>query len=214
VDRTLGRLGVRRLSVVVATHQSRDHHAGLLQVVKRFPVGLFLDGRDGVKDASFLALEAEVRRRRIPIRATRAGERLRVGRMTIRILWPPRRTAGEAPPDDPNDRATVAIVSEGDFDLFLSADAESHVLLPLDLPQVDAMKVPHHGSADPGLPQLLKRLQPRVAAIETGRGNRYGHPTPPTLQALRRVPRVYRTDRDGTTELTVTGGRIAIRTHR
>jgi competence protein ComEC len=88
------------------------------------------------------------------------------------------------------------------------------VLLPLDLPQVDAMKVPHHGSADPGLPQLLKRLQPRVAAIETGRGNRYGHPTPPTLQALRRVPRVYRTDRDGTTELTVTGGRIAIRTHR
>jgi competence protein ComEC len=214
VDRTLGRLGVRRLSVVVATHQSRDHHAGLLQVVKRFPVGLFLDGRDGVKDASFLALEAEVRRRRIPIRGTRAGERLRVGHMTISILWPPRRTAGEPPPDDPNDRATVAIVSEGDFDLFLSADAESHVLLPLDLPQVDAMKVPHHGSADPGLPQLLKRLQPRVAAIETGRGNRYGHPTPPTLQALRRVPRVYRTDRDGTTELTVTGGRIAIRTHR
>jgi competence protein ComEC len=215
VDRTLKRLGVRKLSVVVATHQSRDHHGGLLQVVKRFRVGLFLDGRDGVPDASFDALEREVDRRRIPRRATRAGERLRVGRMTIRVLWPPPRAAGEPPPGNPNDRATVAIVSEGGFDLFLSADAESGPLLTLALPRVDAMKVPHHGSADRGLPQLLERLRPKVAAIETGRGNSYGHPTPPTLDALRgRVPRVYRSDRDGTTELTVDGDRIAIRTHR
>jgi competence protein ComEC len=214
VDRALRRLGVRRLSVVVATHQSRDHHAGLLQVVKRFPVGLFLSGRDGNPDPSFVALEQEVDRRRIPRRPARAGEQLRLGRMTIRLLWPPPRDAA-TPLGDPNNRAAVAIVSEGDFDLFLSADAESGVVDGLDLPRVDVMKVPHHGSADPGLPQLLDRLRPRVAAIETGRGNPYGHPVPSTLDALRaRVPRVYRSDRDGTTELTVSGGRIAIRTHR
>jgi competence protein ComEC len=215
VDRTLRRLGVRKLSLVVATHQSRDHHAGLLQVVKRFRVGLFLDGRYGVPDASFIALENEVDRRKIPRRPAQAGERLRIGGMTVRILWPPPRHPGEPPPANPNERATVAVVSEDGFDLFLSADAESPVLLPLDLPHVDAMKVPHHGSADPGLPQLLDRLTPQVAAIETGRGNRYGHPTPFTLDALRRrVPRVYRSDRDGTIELTVSDGRIAIRTHR
>jgi len=214
VDRTLRRLGVQKLSVVVATHQSRDHHAGLLQVVKRFPVGLFLDGRDGVRDASFIALEREVDRRRVPRRPSRAGERLRVGGMVIRILWPPARREGP-PPGDPNERATVAVVSEGGFDLLLSADAESPVLSKLRLKRVAAMKVPHHGSADPGLPHLLDRLKPTVAAIETGRSNRYGHPRPPTLAALRnRVPRVYRTDRDGTTELTVIGDRIAIRTHR
>jgi competence protein ComEC len=215
VDRTLKRLGVRKLSVVVATHQSRDHHAGLLQVVKRFPIGLFLDGRYGVRDASFDQLEREVDRRRIARRPAHAGETLNVGQMRIRVIWPPPRSPDQRPPANPNERATVAIVSAGDFDLFLSADAESEVLLPLDLPRVDAMKVPHHGSADPGLPQLLDRLRPRVAAIETGRGNPYGHPTPATLDALRaRVPRVYRSDRDGTTELTVTGDRIAIRTHR
>ena len=215
VDRTLRRLGVTKLSVVVATHQSRDHHAGLLQVVKRFPIGLFLDGRDGVPDGSFDELEHEVDRRRIPRRPTRAGERLHVGGMTIRILWPPPRAPGSPPPANPNERATVAIVSEGGFDLFLSADAESGPLLKLELPRVDAMKIPHHGSADPGLPELLARLEPKIAAIETGRGNRYGHPTPPTLGALRRrVPRVYRSDRDGTTELAISGDRIAIRTHR
>jgi competence protein ComEC len=215
VDRTLRRLGVRKLSVVVATHQSRDHHAGLLQVVRRFPVGLFLDGRDGVRDPSFVALEREVDRRRIPRRATRAGERLQVGTVSVRILWPPPRPAGSPPTGDPNGRATVAIVSAGGFDLLLSADAESPVLQKLQLPRVEAMKVPHHGSADPGLRQVLDRLRPAVAAIETGRGNPYAHPRPSTLAALRaRVPRVYRTDRDGTIELTVGRNRIAIRTHR
>jgi competence protein ComEC len=214
VDRTLRHLGVRRLSVIVATHQSRDHHAGLLQVVRRFPVGLFLDGRYGVNDPTFADLERQVDSRHIPRRAVQRGQRLRVGAMTIQVLWPPPR-GHLPPPANPNERAAVAIVSEGGFDLFLSADAESPVDLQLPLRHVDAMKVPHHGSADPGLPELLKRLRPRVAAIETGRGNSYGHPRPSTLDALRRrVPLVYRTDRDGTVELTVIGDRLAIRTHR
>ena len=46
------------------------------------------------------------------------------------------------------------------------------------------MKVSHHGSADPGLPEVLERLRPQVAAIEVGAGNTYGHPTPETLAAL------------------------------
>jgi competence protein ComEC len=58
-------------------------------------------------------------------------------------------------------------------------------------------------------------LRPAVAGIEVGRDNPYGHPRPPTLEALRRrVPRVYRTDRDGTVELTVDNGRLRVRTHR
>jgi competence protein ComEC len=214
VDRVLHHLGVRRLSVVVATHQSRDHHGGLLQVIRRFPVGLFLDGGDGTTAPTYRELLREVDRRGIPRRPTRAGETLRLGAMSIRILWPPPRLPGPAPAD-PNPRATVAIVSEHGFDLFLSADAESPTILPLDLPAVEAIKVPHHGSDDPGLSQVLSRLRPAVATIETGRGNDYGHPRPSTLDALRgTVPRVYRTDRDGTVELTVEPGGMRVRTHR
>jgi competence protein ComEC len=98
------------------------------------------------------------------------------------------------------------LVSVGEFDLFLSGDAESEALAQYDLPDVEAMKVSHHGSSDPGLPQLLRRLRPQVAAIEVGEDNSYGHPTPSTLAALRAaVPHVYRTDRDGTVKLTVRG---------
>src|SRR3712207_8875886 len=50
----------------------------------------------------------------------------------------------------------------------------------------DAMKVSHHGSRDEGLPAVLRRLRPKVAAIEVGEGNSYGHPAPETLAALDR----------------------------
>ena len=77
------------------------------------------------------------------------------------------------------------------------------------------MKVSHHGSADPGLPDVLRRLAPRVAAVEVGAGNPYGHPTPSTLAALdAAVPGVYRTDRDGSVRLTVRGAGLAVETGR
>ena len=77
------------------------------------------------------------------------------------------------------------------------------------------MKVSHHGSADPGLPEVLKRLQPQVAAIEVGKGNSYGHPTAETLAALKAaVPHVYRTDRDGTVRVSVGAGLLTVGTER
>jgi competence protein ComEC len=108
----------------------------------------------------------------------------------------------------------VAVVSSGAFDLFLSADAESEALLPLELPEVEAMKVPHHGSSDPGLPAVLERLKPALAAIEVGH-NTYGHPAPSTLQALGRaaVP-IYRTDRHGTVSLAVAGRELRVETEQ
>ena len=109
----------------------------------------------------------------------------------------------------------MAVVSSGDFQLLLSADAESVALLPLTLPDVDAMKVPHHGSADPGLPEVVRRLRPELAAIEVGEGNTYGHPTPSTLGALTRAGmRTFRTDRDGTVSLTVEHGEMRVHTER
>jgi len=88
------------------------------------------------------------------------------------------------------------------------------VLRRIVLPQVEAMKVPHHGSSDPGLPEVLERLHPQVAVIPVGR-NTYGHPAPSTLAALRAaVPVVRRTDRDGTVRLHVVGARIRVEAAR
>ena len=215
VARLLRKAGVDRLALVVATHASRDHHGGLVDVMERFPVDALLDGGDGTADPAFRALLREAQSRgvrRIPATAP-LTLRLAGGGLRIDVLSQSPRPAGPAP-EDPNPRAAVALVTAGAFDLFLSADAESDALAPLDLPDVDAMKVPHHGSSDPGLPGLLDRLDPEFAAIEVG-PNTYGHPAPSTLDALERAGvETYRTDRHGTVTLTIDKGEMRIDTER
>ena len=213
VARLLRRAGVSRLAIVVATHASRDHHGGLVDVLHRYPVGLLLDGGDGNPHPGLQAVRDEAARRHVRIEPAVAPMTLRAGGLRIHVLSPLPRPAGPAP-EDPNPRAVVAIVSSGAFDLLLSADAESEALLPLDLPDVEAMKIPHHGSSDSGLPEVLRRLRPEIAGIEVGL-NSYGHPTPSTLAALEHAGvATYRTDRDGTVTLTVTHGQMKVATER
>jgi competence protein ComEC len=212
VYRLLRDKGVSHLNLVVATHPSRDHQGGLHEVLERIPTDALLENGYGTRDPDFRRLITEAREKGVDRLAAQAGQVLHVGRLTITILSPQPRPPGTPPPDDPNPIGVAAIVSEGDFDLWLSADAESEAILPLPLRPVEAMKVSHHGSGDPGLPQVLERLRPQVAAIEVGEGNSYGHPAPETLAALaKQVPHVYRTDRDGTVTLTIAedGMRVA-----
>jgi competence protein ComEC len=215
VYRELRAAGVHRLDLMVSTHQSRDHQGGLHEVLERIPTRLMLENGQGTRDPDYARLLAEADAHGVRHVAAAAGQVFRVGRLTIRILGPRPAAPGAPPPDDPNPIGVAAIVSEGSFDLWLSADAESDAILQYALRPVEAMKVSHHGSADPGLPEVLKRLRPRIAAIEVGEGNSYGHPKPETLAALRAaVPHVYRTDRDGTVALTVSGGAMSVATHR
>jgi len=204
--------GVERLDLVVATHASADHHGGLVEVLEHIPVDLLLDGGDGTADLEFRAMLAEAERRGVRTVAASAGQTLAVGGLAVEILSPEPRPPGPAP-NDPNPRAVTAVVSAGEFELLASGDAESPSLAPLDVPDVDLLKVPHHGSADEGLVEVLQRMRPEVAAIEVGEKNTYGHPAPATLEALRDAgATVYRTDLDGTVTVTVAGGEMAVAT--
>jgi DNA polymerase-3 subunit delta len=168
----------------------------------------FASGPFGARASASIAMLAAGRR--VPRAPSDAGQVVRVGALELRVLWP-RRDPPAPPGAEPNDRATVIHLRDGEFDLLLTADAESSVTAGLDLPAIDALKVAHHGSEDPGLADLLRRLRPRVAVIECGARNLYGHPTPATLAALAAaVPIVRRTDRDGTVRLRVHDGRMAV----
>jgi competence protein ComEC len=209
--RELRAAGVGRLDALVLTHAQADHEGMADAVLREHPARLVLNGGAGGESPVQRGLPGWAARSGARLEPARAGQTIRFGPLELRVLWPPPAdAAAAAAAGDPNDRAVVADVRLGGFDLLLPADAESGVTGLLDLPEVDAVKVAHHGSADPGLARELARLRPRFAAIEVGAGNTYGHPAPSTLAALRSVPAVVRTDRDGTVRLRVRDGRMRV----
>jgi len=211
--RRLREAGVGGLDALVLSHASADHLGGAAEVLRAHPAALVLDGDPWSRSALHARAMEAARRGGARVVTASAGQELALGALRLRVLWPPARASSGPPPGaDPNDSAVVALVRHAGLDVLLPADAESGVLRRLALGPVDVLKVAHHGSADPGLPALLGALRPRVAAIGVGADNTYGHPAPATTAALLTVPRVLRTDRDGTVTLRASGAGLAIST--
>jgi competence protein ComEC len=213
VDAQLKGLGVKSLAAIVLTHPQRDHVGGAAAVLEQEPVGFVLDPRIPAKSADEKAALAAASAHHVRVVLARAGETFRLGRLTLRVLWP----AGEAAPGaDPNDSAIVILASYGGTDALFTADAESNVTLPLRPQAVEILKVAHHGSEDEGLDALLELLRPRVAVISVGKNNDYGHPDPSTLATLESSPglSVYRTDEDGRVTVDSDGQQLVVDTEK
>ncbi len=218
-DLTLGRLGEqlpffqRRIDVMLLTHPHQDHVAGLLEVLRRYQIGLVLDsGRtfDNPSYTRFLALARTEPGARL-VKA-RAGQRLQLdARTTVTILYPSGADAeGPLPDDDINNASVVAMLRSDAFTALLTGDAEAPVEARLAkrglLVPVDVLKVGHHGSKSSTSAPMLANAQPVVALISDGVDNDYGHPSPKTLVALAEVgARIRRTDLEGSVEITSDG---------
>ena len=75
------------------------------------------------------------------------------------------------------------------------------------------LKVTHHGSNTSSTPLFLSRFPPKVAVIQCGADNPYGHPTPETLDRLQRVgAKVFRNDEDGDVIATIKDQELKVAT--
>ena len=200
--------GIKRLDALMLTHAETDHEGAAAAVIRAYAPRLVVDGGAGwpsrVQRDARRALAAP------RIHAPAAGEAITLGAADASACCGRRR----APPGwrangNPNDNALVTRLEANGAVACCSPPTRRARCSRRWRPQpVDVLKVSHHGSADPGLPALLTRLQPRIAAIEVGRHNTYGHPAPSTLARAARRADVVRTDRDGTVRLHAAHGRM------
>jgi competence protein ComEC len=206
-------MGVRALTAIVLTHPQRDHIGGAAAVLDGLRVGEVEDPGIEAPSADHDAAMAAARRRHVPVEIVHEGDTFRIGKLRLRILWP---DEPGLPSEDPNQHAVVALASYGATDVLLTADAESDVTGRLRIPPVEVLKVAHHGSEDPGLPDLLRTLRPRLAVISVGKGNDYGHPRPETIAALQAEPglETLRTDESGRIVVESDGRTLSVRAQR
>ena len=207
VAEALDRMGSTGVGVLILSHGAADHVGGAEDLIARGQVGQVLLPDADRSSPALRRVERAARRRGVPVDWVDAGVQVSGGAWTATIIGP----VDGGPEGDANARSLVVHARAPGVDALLPADAESPALRGLVLPAVDVLQVPHHGSADEGLPGVLARLRPEVALISVGAGNPFGHPRPGTLRSLGAAgARVVRTDRGGDIDLRATPDGIRV----
>jgi competence protein ComEC len=210
----------RRLDVVVLSHPHEDHVAGLALLLARYRVGRVLEPGMRGPGPGYTAWLDRLRAADAPVRGTvAAGDHLSVDGITMRVLWPIRGQVPASPPDTGTGINNVSIVllgAVGNRRFLLAGDVEQDIdpkLLAEGLPQIDFLKVAHHGSRTATTEPFVEAVRPGVAVASAGAGNPYGHPARATLDRLRAIgAQVFRTDRDGTVTVSFEGTGMTVRT--
>ncbi|MBI2768757.1 MAG: DNA internalization-related competence protein ComEC/Rec2 [Burkholderiales bacterium] len=74
-----------------------------------------------------------------------------------------------------NGRQTVLLVGD------IEKEQEARLVAQAALLRADVLLVPHHGSKTSSSEPFLDAVQPRIALVQAGYRNRFGHPAPPVL---------------------------------
>jgi len=199
------------VDAVFLSHPHYDHAGGLAELVKKLPPKVIYVPEgwfDAEADESVLIGIEAASAKGIPIVELSDGDELTVSEnVTFRIRRSKDTSASV------NDLSMLLEVRYHDRGLFytgdLSAEGEPDIL-----PDVDVLKVPHHGSAYASSERFLALTSPEISIISSGENN-YGHPSPETLSRLDAAgSAVYRTDECGAIELRIpASGEIRIKTY-
>ncbi len=193
-----GELGVKKLDVVVLTHDDIDHRKGLIFVLNNFPVGEFWVG-NGFADLH-VSLRRALKSNNIPVKTIVGGWSdapfWKVGSLKI--------YNGTKTNSNKNDSSLVMYLDySGNDGLLLTGDLEKDGvmgLLTAGVPgSVSMLKIPHHGSRFSRTDHLVDELMPDYCLVSSGYQNRYKLPAKQVVDYLQfhDIP-LYRTDLSGT----------------
>ena len=117
--------------------------------------------------------------------------------------------------DNENDNSNVIYTELNGYKFMFMGDAsvttEKEVLDKYNLPDIDVLKVGHHGSKTSSSKEFIDEIEPKYSVISVGKNNRYGHPNKEVLGNLNNS-KIYRTDQDGSIMFKIKNNKLRIET--
>ncbi len=199
VSERISSLGYEKIDYLVATHPHADHIGGMREIVEGFDIGEIFMPKASTDTKTFENLLQAISDKGLGITTAKAGKVIvNEDDLKIEFLAPVGGGYGNL-----NNYSAVVKLSYGDNVFLFMGDAEKEAeqeileKYPYYL-DADVLKVGHHGSDTASGKKFINAVSPKLAVIEVGVGNSYGHPHSETLKTLSTVgAQVLRTDING-----------------
>ncbi|MBQ7885676.1 MAG: DNA internalization-related competence protein ComEC/Rec2 [Clostridia bacterium] len=181
------------VDALILSHLDEDH-AGALGVLldSEVEIPAVIMARGAVdRDVSPQVSEALARLggEGVALHEVQRGDRIEANGISFDVLSPDDTLVGS------NERSLLLHARTEGVSFLLAGDLPSESE-PASVPDVDVLKVAHHGSKNSTSESFVRMASPEIALISVGENNWYGHPHARVLDALEEA-QVLRTDRHG-----------------
>ncbi len=202
VTPTLRAAGVKKINMLMVSHEDNDHSGGLESIVKHFEVA----------DLRSSMVENHARRKHPHIKKNTlclAGQKWEWDQVYFEVLHPTKEDYQAKKLED-NNMSCVLKIKTAHQSFLLTGDIEAPIekrlvetLHPQQLKST-ILLAPHHGSQTSSTWPFLAAVQPKIAILSVGYRNQYGHPHPVILKRYHSLGiQTYRTDQLGYIRVTL-----------
>lgn len=192
----------RSIDLLVLTHPHADHLDGLVEVVRRYDIGLVVESGVNHSIPEYEEWHRLLKGKNVPVIIARLGQRIWISDSAYFEVLAPFQYFEDASPKNVHDAMVVSKLVYASTTALFMGDAEKslerYLLFSGGDIDADILKVGHHGSKTSTSEEFLSVASPEIAVISAGKKNRYGHPRQEVLdRIIRSGIKVFRTDRDG-----------------
>lgn len=203
VSNTMKGRNIKKLDYLIATHPHADHIGSMANVLEDFSVTDYLYTDCPSSTYTYKRSQTFAKEYADNMRIIKKGDSFTLGNAKITALSPYEGYKS----DTVNNYSAVLLLEYNGFKALFMGDAQSEIedeLLKSGIPDVDLLKVGHHGSYTSSTKEFIKAASPEIALISLGKDNEYGFPHQIVLNNLKAVgSKVYRTDLEGSITVSI-----------
>lgn len=203
---------IKKLDYIISTHPHADHIGSLTDIIDNFEVGTVLDSGKIHTSKTYENYLIKIDQKNLNFKTPRQGDEFGIGDSKIFFLHPDQKLENY----DLNNSSLVFLLQYKKQKFLFTGDIEKSVEAKLlqQNPElkVDLIKVPHHGSDTSSYYSWIKNLKPKLAVIQVGADNHYGHPAAEVIELYQNLgTKVYRNDLNGNVVVTADGKNYTVK---
>ena len=198
-------LGVKTIDHMIISHGDYDHMGEAINLVNNFKVEKLIFNCGPYNDLENELIKVLDKKK---IKYYSCIKELNIGKNKLHFLQTKEY-------DNENDNSNVIYTEVDGYKFMFMGDAssttEKEILNKYNLPDIDVLKVGHHGSKTSSSKEFINEINPKYSVISVGKNNKYGHPNKEVLDNLK-DSKIYRTDRQGSIMFKIKNNQLKIET--